>query len=124
MKQEKKWADKLKALTSKSVLPSITAQAEAQEKDDRLNVINQSIIGAKEVEATTKLVGSDVTDAILRTADGSDHKSIDRFIPYEVMKMAIDAPINQLRLLQEGQHQHGANAIERGTNGHIWYHHW
>jgi hypothetical protein len=35
-------------------------------------------MGANEgvVEAVLKLVGSDITDAILRTADGSNHKSI------------------------------------------------
>ncbi len=57
-----------------------------------MNIINQSVIGAKEgvVEAVSKLVGSDITDAILRTADGSDHKSIDNFILYNVMKVAID----------------------------------
>ncbi len=57
-----------------------------------MNVINQLVIGAKEgvVEAVSKLVGSDITDAILQTADGSDHKSIDDFILYKVMKVAID----------------------------------
>jgi len=57
-----------------------------------LNVINQSVISAKEgvVEAVSKLVGSDITDAILRTPDGSDHKSIDDFTLYEVMKVAND----------------------------------
>ena len=57
-----------------------------------MNVINQSVIGAKEgvVEAVSKLVGTDITDAILRTADGSNHKSIDNFTLYEVMKVAID----------------------------------
>jgi hypothetical protein len=57
-----------------------------------LNVINQSVIGAKEgiVEAVLKLVGSDITVAILRTADGSDHKSIDNFTLYNVMKVAIN----------------------------------
>jgi hypothetical protein len=57
-----------------------------------LNVINQSVIGAKEgaVEAVSKLVGSDVTNAILRMADGSDHKNIDNFMLYNVMKVAID----------------------------------
>jgi len=56
-----------------------------------LNVINP-VIGAKEgiVEAVSKLVGSDITDAILRRADGSDHKNIDDFTLYKVMKVAID----------------------------------
>ncbi len=57
-----------------------------------MNVINQSVIGAKEgvVEAVSKLVGRDITDAILQTADGSNHKSINNFTLYEVMKVAID----------------------------------
>ncbi len=42
------------------------------------------------VKAITKLVGSNVTNAILQMADGSDHKSIDNFILFEVMKLAID----------------------------------
>jgi hypothetical protein len=65
---------------------------EAQEEANQLNVINQLVVGAKEgvVKAITKLVGSNVTDAILRTADGSNHKSIDDFTLFEVMKFAID----------------------------------
>ncbi len=57
-----------------------------------MNVINQSVIGAKEdiVKALTKLVGSNITNAILQTADGSDHKSIDDFMLFDVMKVAID----------------------------------
>jgi hypothetical protein len=57
-----------------------------------LNVINQSVIGAKEgvVEAVSKLVGSNITDAILRTADGSDFKSINDYTLCEVMKVAIN----------------------------------
>ncbi len=64
---------------------------EAQEEADQLNVINQSVIGVKEgvVEAITKLVGSNVTNAILLMANGSDHKSINKFTPFEVMKSAI-----------------------------------
>jgi len=78
-------------MTGKTVLPTFTTRMEAQEEADRLNVINQSVIGAKEgiVEAVSKLVGSDITDAILRTPDGSNHKSIDGFTLYEVMKVAI-----------------------------------
>jgi hypothetical protein len=67
--------------TGKTVLPTFTTRTEAQEEADQLNIINQSVIGAKEgvVEAILKLVGSDITDAILQTADGSDHKSINDF---------------------------------------------
>jgi hypothetical protein len=73
IKQAKKQADKLTALTGKTVVPSITAQVEAQEEADQLNVINQLVIGTKEgvVKAITKLVGSDITDGILRTASNN-----------------------------------------------------
>jgi hypothetical protein len=67
-------------------------RADAQEEANCLNVINQSVIGAKEgaVEAITELVGSDITDAILRTADGSDHKSVDDYTLFEVIQVAIN----------------------------------
>ena len=57
-----------------------------------MNVINQSVIGAKEgnVKTVSKLVDSDITDAILRMADRSNYKSIDDITIYEVMKVAID----------------------------------
>ncbi len=86
-------ADKLTASTGKTILPSITSRAEAQEEANRLNVINQLVIGAKEgvVKAITKLVGSNVTDAILRMANGSYHKSINNFTLFEVMKSAINS---------------------------------
>ncbi len=50
------------------------------------------VIGAKKgvVKAINKLVGSDVTDAILRTANDSDHKSINNFTLFEVIKSTID----------------------------------
>jgi hypothetical protein len=97
IKEAKQRADELTASTNKTVSPSITARAEAQEEADRLNVINQSVIGAKVgvVEAITKLVGSDVTNAILWTANGSDHKSIDNFTLFEVMKSAINGADRQ-----------------------------
>jgi hypothetical protein len=42
------------------------------------------------VKAITKLVGSNVTNAILQTANDSNHKSIDNFTLFEVMKSAIN----------------------------------
>jgi hypothetical protein len=89
LKSAKKRADELSTTTGKTVLPTFTTQTEVQEEADRLNVINQSVIGAKVgiVKAVSKLVGSNITDAILRTADGSNHKSIDDFTLYNVMKL-------------------------------------
>jgi hypothetical protein len=77
---------------STTIIPAITSRLEAQEEADRLNMINQLVIGAKEgvVKAVTKLVGSDITNAVLRTADGSDHKSIDDYTLFAVMTAAID----------------------------------
>ena len=77
--------------TGKTVLPTITTQAEAQEEANRLSVINQSVIGTKggTVDAITKLVGSNITNAILHTANGSNHKSVDDFKLFNVMQVAI-----------------------------------
>ncbi len=82
--------------SSTTITPAITSQLEAQEKADYLNVINQLVIGAKEgvVEAVMKLVGSNITDAVLRTADSSDHKSIDDYTLFAVMVAAIMALID------------------------------
>ncbi len=57
-------------------------------------MINQLVIGAKEgvVKAMTKSVGSDITDAVLQTADGSNHKSIDNYTLFAVMAAVIDGP--------------------------------
>jgi hypothetical protein len=92
IKKEKNRADELTASSGKTILPSITSRVEAQEEANQLNVINQLVIGTKEgvVKAITKLVGSNVTNAILRTANGSNHKSIDDFTLFEVMKLAIN----------------------------------
>ncbi len=78
--------------SSTTITPTITSQLEAQEEADCLNMINQLVIGAKEgvVEAVTKLVGSDITNAVLRTANGSNHKSIDDYMLFAVMAAAMD----------------------------------
>ena len=92
LKSAKKRADELSTTTGITVLPTFTTRMEAQEEANQLNVINRSVIGAKEgvVEAVSKLVDSNITDSILRTADGIDHKSIEDFTLYDVMKVAID----------------------------------
>ncbi len=60
-------ADDLSKMIGKTVLPIFTTRTEAQKEADRLNVINQSVIGAKEgvVEAVLKLVGTNIINAIL-----------------------------------------------------------
>jgi hypothetical protein len=92
LKAAKARADAALKASSTTITPTITSQSEAQEEADHLNVINQSVIGAKEgvVEAVTKLVGSDITNAVLRTANGSNHKSIDDYTLFAVMAAAND----------------------------------
>ena len=92
IKSTKKRVDELSTTTSKTILPTFTKQTEAQEEANQLNFINQSVIGTKEgvVGAVSKLVGSNITDVILRTADGSNYKSINDFTLYKVMKVGID----------------------------------
>jgi hypothetical protein len=92
LKAAKNKADAALKAASTTIAPIITLRLEAQEEANHLNVINQLVIGAKEdvVEAVTKLVGSDITDAVLRTADGSNHKCIDDYTLFAVMAAAID----------------------------------
>jgi hypothetical protein len=138
LKAAKARADAASKASSTMITPTITSRSEAQEEADRLNVINQSVISTKEgvVEAVTNLVGSDITDAVLRTANGSNHKSIDDYMLFAVMAAAIDGADRQSttdmleQLLEvinhtfdfqkKGQCQHGANAVECGKNGHVW----
>jgi hypothetical protein len=138
LKAAKARADVASKASSTRITPTITSQSEAQEEADRLNVINQLVISTKEgvVEAVMKLVGSDITDAVLRTANGRDHKSIDNYTLFAVMAAAIDgadqtSTIKVLEQLLEvinhtfdfrkkGQCQHGADAVKCGKNGHVW----
>jgi hypothetical protein len=92
LKAAKNKADKTLKAASAMIAPAITLHSEAQEEADRLNVINQLVLGMKDgiVEAMTKLVGSDITNAVLQTADGSNHKSIDDYTLFAVMAAAID----------------------------------
>jgi hypothetical protein len=67
LKAAKARADVASKASSTTITPTITSQSEAQEEADRLNMINQLVISAKEgvVEAVTKLVSSNITDAVL-----------------------------------------------------------
>jgi hypothetical protein len=92
LKAAKTKVDMASKAASTTIAPTITSQSEAQEEADRLNVIKQSVIGAKEgvVKAMTKLVGSHNTYAVLRMVDGSNHKSINNYTLFAVMAAAID----------------------------------
>eukprot|EP00804_Cyclotella_cryptica_P013550 CCRYP_012907-RA/>CCRYP_012907-RA protein AED:0.59 eAED:0.66 QI:0/0/0/1/1/1/2/0/788 len=67
--------------------PAIDSHADTQDIAGRLNLINQAVICAKEgaAGAITAKVGSDVTDAVLKTADGSNFRSINNWLLEEVL---------------------------------------
>jgi hypothetical protein len=46
-----------------------------------MNLLNQAVIGANEgfVEAITNKVGAEITDSVLKTANGSDYKGVDDY---------------------------------------------
>jgi hypothetical protein len=92
LKAAKTKADVALKAASTTIAPTITSRSEAQEEANHLNVINQLVISAKEgvVKVVTKLVGSNITDAVLRTADGNNHKSINNYTLFAVMAAAID----------------------------------
>ncbi len=97
IKEAKLYAQARLTLTDITVVPTITAQAKAQEEADCLNIINQAVICAKEgaVNAITKFVGRNITDAILHTPSGSNHKGVDDFRLFDVMQAAIDGANHQ-----------------------------
>ena len=72
------------------VAPTISTRPDAQEEADRENLLNQAIIGAKEgaTEGITEMVGSEITDAVLRTIDGNDFKSVDEYHLHELIEAA------------------------------------
>jgi hypothetical protein len=87
----KKEAKAESTTTGTTVHPKITSRADAQEEAKRLNTNNQALIGAKEgvVEALTMFVGTDITETILRQADG-DFKGMDEYTLHELLKAAVD----------------------------------
>jgi len=72
--------------------PPITSCTKVQEEADRVNFVDQSVISTKAgvFEAITNLVGSNITNAILYTADRSDHKRNNDYMLFKVMQAAID----------------------------------
>lgn len=74
-----------------NVQPLITDRTEAQDHADRLNLQNQAVIGAKEgaTEAIVLQFGRDITDSVLKTADGVDFKGIDEYHLFDVVQTCI-----------------------------------
>jgi hypothetical protein len=87
LKEAKEAAAKESKAPGTMVTPAFTLRSEAQEEADRRNVAAQAMIGAKEgvVEALTALVGTNITNSVLRTSDGN-FKSVDKYTVHEVVQ--------------------------------------
>jgi hypothetical protein len=86
-----------RARTGITVEPEITTRAEAHEEAERINTRYQTVIGIKEAiaHATRETFGATVTDSVLRTADGTDYKSINDWTVenlFEAIRQGADRP--------------------------------
>jgi hypothetical protein len=90
-----------------AVEPDFATRAEAQDESDRINEATQAVIGAKEAiaKAITTKAGTRITDAILRTTDGQDHKSIDEFELHELVSA-----------LMQGAERTAISEVREGTS--------
>jgi hypothetical protein len=80
--------------------PEITVRADANDEAERLNTRAQFIIGVKEAisKVATKRFGKNITDPVLRNADGSDFKSINDWTVKELLeaiRQGADRPTNE-----------------------------
>lgn len=75
--------------------PAIETRGDAQEEADRKNYAIQATIGAKEgaAEAITEKVGSDITDHVLRNADGNDYKGVDDYTLHDILEAVMAGAI-------------------------------
>ena len=69
---------------------AITTRADAMDAADRINQVNQAVIGAKEgiTDGIIAVVGKRVTDTVLRTADGTDDRAIDDYEIHDLLTAA------------------------------------
>lgn len=73
--------------TSNTLAPEITSNTDAQEEADRQNTARLAAIGVKEAIAAgiTAIVGDHITNPILRTADGTDFKTVDEYELHQLL---------------------------------------
>ena len=91
LKEAKETAAKETVATGATIASAFTVQSEVQKEADCCNMAAQAMIGAKEgiVKAITTLVGTNITDSVLRTSDG-DFKSIDNYTLHKVLQAAFE----------------------------------
>ena len=75
----------------KAGITRIKTRSDTLDEADCHNLKNQAVIGANEgaTEAISILVGSNVTDCILRSLDGNDYKGMVKYMLHKVTEAAI-----------------------------------
>ena len=73
--------------TNNIVAPKITTNADVQDQVDRQNTARLTAIGVKEAiaSAITSIVGAQITNPILRTMDGSDFWTVDKYDLHQLL---------------------------------------
>ena len=91
LKAAKEYSDKVRT-TNNKVEPEIMTNTNAQEEADRQNNFRLSAIGVKEAitPGIMQLVREPITNPILRTADGTDFKNVNKYRLQELMKEIIE----------------------------------
>ena len=91
-KEEAATANAAAASGAEPAVAKITARVDAESEADRQNIARQAAIGAKEGTAAgiSKHVGTDVTDSVLREADGNA-KKVDEWHLHEIITEMIAA---------------------------------
>ena len=81
LKDSKDATDRLSNSSGTTVQPEIATNSDTQDEVDRQNTYRMVAIGVKEGVAAgiTKIVGTDITNPILRTSDGISFKSVDEY---------------------------------------------
>ena len=74
-------------LTGNIVAPKITTKTKAQDEAYRQNTARLAAIGVKEaiVDAITSIVGDQITNPILRTTDGSDFRTVNKYYLHQLL---------------------------------------
>ena len=91
-REEAETANEEAASSAATIVAKITTRVDAESKADRQNIARQATIGAKEGTAAgiSKHVGIDVTDSVLREADGNA-KKVDEWQLHEIITKMIAA---------------------------------
>ena len=81
LKDSKDAAERLSSSSGMTVQPEIATNSDTQEEADRQNTYRLAAIGVKEGVAVgiTNIVGKDITNPILQTADGISFKAVDEY---------------------------------------------